>query len=82
MKTITLLAVAFSLAACGNPPTPSAIDPMDAVILGGIMGRQAFPPPAPIQPTPQPAFTQPTFVTTGNRTVMCQQIAPGQITCF
>ncbi len=72
MKPITLLAVAFSLAACGNPPPPSAIDPMDAVILGGIMGRQAFPPPAPLPAyTPLPPNPVAVSCTRMGATVMC-----------
>lgn len=84
MRILVMLAC-VGLAACAQQgaSTSSEPDEMDAIILGRMLGGpRPFPPPQPIQPTPQPAFTQPTLVTTGTRTVMCQQIAPGQITCF
>lgn len=79
-----LLLAALVLAGCSQQQTadPAArrARMMDAIILSNTLNQPQTPEPQPLFQPPTP--TQPAFVTVGNRTLMCQQIAPGQTTCF
>lgn len=69
MKFLVMLAC-LVLAACGERPPPSPMDPEDAIVLSRMMSR-----PATVQATPSPMF-----IGTQRGTVMCQN-AWGVVLC-
>jgi hypothetical protein len=70
MRTFLILAC-LGLVACGERPPPSPADPMDAVVLYGIMNRQPVP-----TFQPFPAFTPAAPVA-----VSCTRMA-GTVMCY